>query len=119
MSQEENDLKSTPLPCPGRDASREQVRAYVASLPRDLDGDPYVVSEHIGPWKVSHCCGASAKGVCDGPPYIVCRRCYREFDGIDAAARLHDDDPVVTENVIYRFDWEGAQPDTVPRKGGD
>jgi hypothetical protein len=79
--------KSTPLPHPGRGASPAAMEAYVASLPRDLDGDPYGVSEWIGPWKLSHCCGASAKGV-DSPPYIVCRSCYDGFDSIDGPAAL-------------------------------
>lgn len=81
-------MSKSNLAPPPRGASDEEVRAYVASLPRDLDGDPYVVDEYIGPWKLSHCCGASAKGVADGPPFIVCRRCYREFDSIDGPARL-------------------------------
>jgi hypothetical protein len=61
--------------------------AYVASLPRDIEGDPYRVDEHIGPWKLSECCGASAKGV-DSPPYVVCRSCYGDFTGIDGPAAL-------------------------------
>jgi hypothetical protein len=63
------------------------MAAYVASLPRDLDGDPYAVDEYIGPWKLSDCCGGSAKGV-SSPPYVVCRCCYRGFTTVDGPARL-------------------------------
>jgi hypothetical protein len=63
------------------------MAAFVASLPVDIDGDPYRVDEYIGPWKLSHCCGASAKGV-DSPPYIVCRSCYGDFNSIDGPAEL-------------------------------
>lgn len=55
----------------------------------DLDDDPYRVDSVIGPWKVSYCCWASAKGAEDG---VVCRSCYRETDHFDAPATLDDGD---------------------------
>jgi hypothetical protein len=64
-----------------------ELREYVSLLPRDLDGDPYVIDETLGPWKVSHCCGAFAKGIESG---ICCRRCYRDvYD--DGPAMLSED----------------------------
>jgi len=54
----------------------------------DLDDDPYRVDPHIGPWKVSYCCWASAKGTDSG---VVCRACYGPTDHFDAPANLNED----------------------------
>jgi len=54
----------------------------------DLDDDPYRVDPHIGPWKVSYCCWASAKGTDSG---VVCRSCYADADHFDAPANLNED----------------------------
>ncbi len=58
------------------------------TLPVDRDGDPYRVDEYIGPWKVTHCCGAFLKGFEDG---VYCRQCAGDGGlAYDGPARLED-----------------------------
>lgn len=57
----------------------------------DIDGFPYTVDQHIGPVRMTHCCGA-ATSVSDGPLY--CKSCYEAVDwAYDGPARLADTDP--------------------------
>lgn len=52
----------------------------------DRDGYNYRVDEHIGPWRMTFCCGASAKGLEDG---IGCRSCYGDIEpGEDGPAQV-------------------------------
>ena len=63
------------------------------ALPLDLDGVPYTVTEHLGAWRLTRCCGAAATGVDDG---IVCKHCFEPtFD--DGPARL---DPLVRDLAL-------------------
>jgi hypothetical protein len=62
---------------------------WMEDLPRDRDGFPYVVDEHIGPWRVTHCC-AAAVSINDGTLY--CKSCYAVVDlASDTPARLDAD----------------------------
>jgi hypothetical protein len=57
-------------------------------LPVDLDGDPYRVTEHLGPWKMTRCCGA-AVSASDPALGLYCKHCYEP---------AHDDAPARLEN---------------------
>lgn len=55
-------------------------------VPLDLDGVPYIVTEHLGAWRLTRCCGAAATGTDYG---IVCKACFGPADAdVDAPARL-------------------------------
>jgi hypothetical protein len=72
-----------PLPDP---AWPDAEVTWIEDLPLDLDGFPYVVAEHVGPWRVTHCC-AAVVSINDGPMY--CKSCYAAVElEYDTPARL-------------------------------
>jgi hypothetical protein len=71
--------------CSGCGTPRLHENHLPEGVQLDRDGDPYRIDGVIGPWKVSHCCFAYAKGLENG---VVCRACYHDFDYIDAPANV-------------------------------
>lgn len=62
------------------------VDGVTDTRPVDLDDWPYIDDESLGPWRLTKCCHASAKGTEWG---ICCRHCYEEVPwDVDCPARL-------------------------------